>query len=62
MLRVGDDRLQGLDGLFEILNVPFVVIGATEEESVARRQEIVSNVLVDARSIGLVIGASKDAL
>lgn len=52
-LRVGDDRLQGLDGLFEILNVPFVVIGAAEEESVARRQKIVGNVLVDARSIGI---------
>ena len=50
---MGDDGLQGLDGLLEILNVPFVIIGATEEESVACRQKIVGNVLVDACSIGI---------
>ena len=53
MFRVGDDRLQSFDCLLEVFNVPFVVIGATEEESLARRQKIVGNVLVDARSIGI---------
>ena len=52
-LRVINDGFQGLDGLFEILNVPLVVVSATEEESVARRQKIVGNVLVDALPIGI---------
>lgn len=50
---MGDDRFESLDGLFEIFNVPFVVIGAAEEEPRVCRQEIVSKDFVNALSIGI---------
>ena len=55
-----NDRLESLDGLLEIFDVPVIVIGGTEEEAGLRRQEFICNICVDDQFI--VIGATLDTL
>ena len=50
-LCVLNDRLESLDGLLEIVDVPVIVIGVTEEEAGLRGQELHCRRRVDKRTI-----------
>ena len=50
-LCVLNDRLESLDGLLEIFDVPVIVIGGTEEEAGLRGQELHCCLRVDKRTL-----------